>query len=274
MTVQSDKTVKAEDLESKRPIHSLEGQKGEIFSVALTPDGIHAVSVAGGDATVKVWELETGRLLRTLERPKENYAVGALSLTPDGEQVVAARGSSFDVWDLASGQFLRSLNPPLDRREVSRGGTLAITVHPNGKYVVSGSLMSSDDSDNTVRVWNLATGEIVRRLEGTRWMFSVKSVAVARDGVRLVAGSGDTTIKVWDLNSSQLLKVLEGHQDDVNTVAVTPDGAQVVSGSGDTTIKVWDPLQWPAFAHTERARAICSHLGGDSRWKAGRLWFR
>eukprot|EP00694_Reclinomonas_americana_P005839 EC795383.1.p2 GENE.EC795383.1~~EC795383.1.p2 ORF type:complete len:117 (+),score=21.39 EC795383.1:192-542(+) len=47
----------------------------------------------------------------------------------------------------------------------------------------------------TVRLWSLASGEEVQRLEGhTDW---VRSVAVTSDGQRIVSGSWDRTIRVW-----------------------------------------------------------------------------
>jgi WD40 repeat protein len=62
-------------------------------------------------------------------------------------------------------------------------------VTPDGQYVVSGS------GDNTVRVWELATGKEVRRFTGHE--NSVYSVAVTPDGQYVVSGSWDNTVRVW-----------------------------------------------------------------------------
>nr|QNO48683.1 hypothetical protein AMAKCJMG_00017 [Methanosarcinales archaeon ANME-2c ERB4] len=107
-----------------------------------------------------------------------------------------------------------------------------VAVTPDGKTVVSGS------DDNTLKVWDLATGKCRATFEGH--VSEVWSVAVTPDCKTVVSGSGDTTLKVWDLETGQCRATLEGHVSEVLGVAVTPDCKTVVSGSGDTTLKVWD----------------------------------
>ena len=63
----------------------------------------------------------------------------------------------------------------------------AVAISDN--YYVSGSW------DNTIKVWNLATGELERTLTGHS--SSVSSVAVSGD--KIVSGSRDNTIKMWQL---------------------------------------------------------------------------
>ena len=60
---------------------------------------------------------------------------------------------------------------------------------PDGRHVVSGS------DDKTVRLWDLATGQEVRRFTGHQ--SSVRSVAVTPDGRYVVSGSLDKTVRVW-----------------------------------------------------------------------------
>ena len=66
---------------------------------------------------------------------------------------------------------------------------------PDGRRVVSGS------HDQTMKVWDAATGQEVLTLRGHNHL--VTSEAVSADGKRLVSGSADETVRVWDANMSQ-----------------------------------------------------------------------
>ncbi|CCQ68516.1 serine/threonine kinase with WD-40 repeat [Crocosphaera watsonii WH 0402] len=106
-----------------------------------------------------------------------------------------------------------------------------MVISADGKTLVSGS------GDNTIKVWNLATGELLRTLNGHSSY--VSSVSISADRNTIVSGSGDNTIKVWSLATGKLLRILNGHSDWVNSVAISADGKTIVSGSRDTRIKVW-----------------------------------
>ena len=56
-------------------------------------------------------------------------------------------------------------------------------------------------TDNTIRLWDLATGTEVAELRGHRAY--VHAVAFSPDGTRLASCSGDFTLRVWDSLSPQ-----------------------------------------------------------------------
>ena len=98
--------------------------------------------------------------------------------------------------------------------------------------------IASASNDKTAKVWDLATGRLLRTLEGhSDW---VTGVAIAPNEHRVVSASHDGTLKVWDVRTGQLIRTLEGHSGWVQGVAVRPDGRRAVSVSSDRTIKLWD----------------------------------
>src|SRR4029450_9480266 len=115
--------------------------------------------------------------------------------------------------------------------------------------------------DQTVRVWDVATEQIVAHLEGDTG--PVTSVAWSPDGARLGSGGGgraggwspegtrlasggdDTTVRVWDVATGEIVAHLGGHTDLVRAVAWSPDGTRLASSGDDTTVRVWD-LALPA----------------------------
>jgi WD40 repeat protein len=108
----------------------------------------------------------------------------------------------------------------------------SVAYSPDGTRIVSGSY------DDTLKVWDVATGQATQTLSGHKG--PVLCVAVSPNGARIVSGSWDNTLKVWDAATAQVTLTLIGHTDRVNSVAYSPDGTRIVSGSEDKTLKVWD----------------------------------
>jgi WD40 repeat protein len=116
----------------------------------------------------------------------------------------------------------------------NRSSVGSVAISADGKTIVSGS---SGSNDNTIKVWRLADGQLLRTLSGhENW---VNSVAISADGKTIVSGSSDGTIKVWRLADGKLLRTLTVHKDIVYSVAISADGKTIVSGGRDGTIKVW-----------------------------------
>jgi WD40 repeat protein len=101
--------------------------------------------------------------------------------------------------------------------------------------LANGQVVSGSD-DNTLKVWDVKTGECVKILKGH--FGSVSCVAVLANG-QMVSGSYDNTLKVWDAQTGECVKTLEWHVSSVFCVTALANG-QVVSGSRDKTLKVWD----------------------------------
>ena len=108
----------------------------------------------------------------------------------------------------------------------------SVAFSPDGNYVVSGS------RDNTAKVWEVATGNVITTFTGHSSY--VYSVAFSPDGNYVVSGSRDSTAKVWEYDTGNVITTFTGHSNDVHSVAFSPDGNYVVSGSVDNTAKVWE----------------------------------
>ena len=94
--------------------------------------------------------------------------------------------------------------------------------------------MATGSYDNTARIWDATTGEVVHMLEGHGgW---VRSVAWSPDGKQVATGSGFTAW-IWDATTGELVRALEGHGPSVR-VAWSPDGRRVATGSSDNTARM------------------------------------
>jgi WD40 repeat protein len=87
--------------------------------------------------------------------------------------------------------------------------------------VISGS------DDNTVKVWNLETGEEQFTLLGHSSF--VRAVSVTADGTRVISGSWDNTVKVWNLETGEEIATFIGDSS-FSSCAVAPNGLTIIAG--------------------------------------------
>ncbi|CAG7854167.1 COMPASS-like H3K4 histone methylase component WDR5B {ECO:0000303/PubMed:19567704} Short=AtWDR5B {ECO:0000303/PubMed:19567704} [Serendipita indica DSM 11827] len=160
--------------------------------------------------------------------------ISALPFTPTNS-ILHIEGAKMYSNTLCVTEGLEEMYPGLPSRLRGHEGRVnAVGFSPDGSQIVSGSW------DNTIRLWDAATGQAVgeplRGHEGR-----VNAVGFSPDGSQIVSGSSDNTIRLWDAATGQAVgEPLRGHEDWVNAVGFSPDGSQIVSGSWDNTIRLWD----------------------------------
>ena len=116
---------------------------------------------------------------------------------------------------------------------VGHGGPVwGVAFSPDGQRLASVS------HDETVKIWDSATGKELLALKGHAG--TVSSVEFSPDGQRLASASSDQTVKIWDSATGKELFAVKGHAFFVANVAFSPDGQRLASGSSDQTVKIWD----------------------------------
>jgi WD40 repeat protein len=161
------------------------------------------------------------------------FSIGA-RLSPDNRRLYLPRSDpvnhrySIRCLDLATGQEVW-------QTERGRDHVLAaFAISPDGRVLVSGSCCE----DPTIRVWDTATGRLLRLLDRhTAW---VCTLAFSMDGRRLISAGSDQSIRIWDTATWTELKVLRGHRDEVYGLAVSETAHLIASASKDGDLMLWN----------------------------------
>jgi WD40 repeat protein len=135
-------------------------------------------------------------------------------------------------------------------------------ISPDGRRLASASF------DCTIKIWNVATGQLERTLHGHE--ARAYSVGFDKDGARLVSASADKTAIIWDVVTGKALHVLRGHDGNVRCAVFGSDGHTLVTGSWDGTLRAWN-ARTGALLRTFNANAgwiTRVALSPDSRWVA------
>ncbi len=222
--------------------------KGTVNAAAYDPASTRIVT-ADGDGTARIFSAATGKRLAPLLR--HSGAVTDAAFSPDGQIVATACGDgTVRLWR-RDGRPIRALqhDAPVKDLEFSRDGRVLLSTTAKGTTYIwrrdddySHSVLStpapayvaiSDDgqfavvfgADRFARVYNVATGALVFRLEHHS---QVLSAVFGRRKEMLVTGGADGTAQTWDLRRGTPAYILAGHFGRVVDVAVSPKKGQFV----------------------------------------------
>lgn len=203
------------DVPAKECRQRFELERYSISAVAVRDDG-QLVVVGGGIGRALVLDLEAAA---GFELPGHPSWVGPVALTADQRHAVTCGFDGETVtWDLETRE-------PLDVREFENKADV---------LGAQGTLCSViDHQRHTNSVYDVRTGELVHRFEGT-----LMSVRFSGDGRLAVIGLGSTDVRLVDLESGERRRELKTG---FGRVAVNLDGTVGFSSGGrDELSRVWD----------------------------------
>jgi WD40 repeat protein len=193
----------------------LNGHQVGLQQGCFSPDGTLAAT-AGGDATTRIWDVANGGALLHTLRDADNEGMYAVTFTPDNRYVVTGMSDSLLIlWDATTGARIRSFGG-------GKGRVTTVSVSQDGQFV------AASYSDNNARVFNMATGALVRLLPHRQPVHLVKW---SPEGGRVLTTSEDGVAAVWQIRD---IIIQEDVSNGTFSIAPPPPASALISTTGDT----------------------------------------
>jgi WD40 repeat protein len=204
------------------------GHSGSIRELIYSPDGTRLLSGAL-DGTMRLWDTVSAELRDELighsTSPRVRTVVGVYR--PEGDTILSAsHDRTLRLWSLESRLTIQEY----------RGGHDAaintVAVSSDGRLALSG------DSAGQIVLWDVASSDIVRTLDGHTG--NVFSVIFLPGDTQAVSAAADNTLILWNLETGEIERRFTGHTDLIYDVALRPGTSQMISASGDRTLILWN----------------------------------
>ena len=135
---------------------------------------------------------------------KHPYSVSFATFSPDNK-IIATASNDFSIylWDAKTGKLIRKLEGNIDFVNY-------LSFSPNGEMLVSSSghiwsrAYSDIPMDFSIRIWNVKTGEEIRKLEGHSR--KVKNACFCNNEKWIISASSDNTVRIWEVSTGKELE--------------------------------------------------------------------
>ena len=233
------------DADSGQPIGEPMNHESRVHFVAFSPDGSHLLTGSRASSTVRVWNTNTCQPVGQLLQHAED--MGAATFSLDGLRILTGSFQEIRHWDAVTG------NPLGQVRSIDSRRTLAAAFSPDSTTFVTGS------NDGISRLWDTATGRLIRKLEVGFPFFSVRGLVFSTDGLRVVGGAG--TLGIWDIQTGALISQSIRKPGSGATAVFNPAGTRLLTaGDADGAAWLWDVTSGTTLGEPVRHQAAVSAI--------------
>jgi WD40 repeat protein len=230
VTASADKSLRIWNIDHGTVVATMLGHTDWVNACSISP-ALDLVLSASSDRTLRLWDAR--RRPQRLRIVAHGDSVTTCAFAPNGQFFVSGSADAAlkiwllarakEAWESLTEKHHRMSEADWDRLlepRVLEGHDASVNecaVAPDSSFIVSAA------SDRTLRIWEAATGRLIRVLAGHR--ASVSGCAVSPDGELIASTSADGALKIWRAATGDCVTTL--HVD-----AVLDDCAWLPSGGG------------------------------------------
>ncbi len=198
--------------------------------VAWSPDS-YMIAAGCVDGTIQLQPLKQREVLLQVDTGFPYRSVKDLKWSSDGLFFVAGySGGIVRLWSVKTGKSLKQFSCG-SRPEYY----FNIALSPDSK------LLAASDT-RAVRIWNINSNELIRKLEGHS--ATISCLDWSANGQYLAVGSLDARVYVWDAKTGKLVKELSEAKEKIRYVRFSPDTQLLAATSDDNIIRLWSCHDW------------------------------
>ncbi len=183
------------------------GHGATVVCLDFSGDGSRLVT-SGADKAVCAFDVASADQLTRIQLSDDLKRV---AFSPDGKRIaVTCADRKLYLWNAETGEKVREMEHP--------AGPWGVAFSPDGRQVMTGTggvltgkpsdLMIQPEEDNTLRIWDVETGKLVREMRGHT--HTISSIAYAPNGRRAVTASFDRSVRVWDVETGKEVARVDG----------------------------------------------------------------
>ena len=198
--------------------------------LAFSADG---EKLATASTELAVWRVRDGTKLSGVRLPPNGIPpsihIGAAFAADCSLAACVVEGNRICVMDLKTGAIRWQAVATTAPERIN-----ALAFSPDNRLLATAAAFQ----DSTIRLWDVATGNELGRLEGHRTY--AQTLMFLPDGKTLASGGADQTVRLWNVETRQLLRTLRGHKSGIRAIAALPGTRTFASGATDGTVFIWD----------------------------------
>lgn len=225
------KTIQLIDLASTKSPVNLTGHRGNVWSVAFTPDDKYLIS-SGADSTIRLWQLGS-ESSTIITRTESN--IKAIDIDNSGNRIAGGtEDGKLIIW------YKDRSTAPITLAEEKDNPIYAV------RFNNAGTLLATGDIQGSVVIWDLHTRQKLITLTGHD--ARINDIQFSDDDKMMATASYDGKVQLWETtNFNAQPIVLSDHTSWVWTIAFNPNGNELISGCVDNLIRMY-PTQSVAMA--------------------------